>query len=167
MSGFPSVRLRRLRRTSALRDLVRETELQPSDLVYPMFVSELERGRSPIPSMPGVDRLSVAELARETADAWAEGIRAVLLFGIPAERDETGSAALSADGIVQTAVGTLKSSLPDLVVITDVCLCEYTSHGHCGIVHEGEVVNDATLELLAAQAVSHAAAGACPCRSVA
>ena len=160
MSGFPNVRLRRLRRTGVLRELVRETELRPSDLIYPLFVSETEEGRSAIPSMPGVDRLSVAELAREAAAAWEEGIRAVLLFGIPAERDETGSTAVAADGVVQTAVRELKGSLPDLVVITDVCLCEYTSHGHCGLVHEEEVVNDPTLELLAAQAVSHADAGA-------
>lgn len=160
MSGFPSVRLRRLRRTGVLRGLVRETELGPSDLIYPLFVSETEGGRSPIASMPGVDRLSVAELAREVTAAWEEGIRAVLLFGIPASRDETGSAALDSDGIVQTAVRELKGLLPDLVVITDVCLCEYTSHGHCGVVQEGEVANDRTLELLAAQAVSHARAGA-------
>ncbi len=160
MSGFPSVRLRRLRRTGVLRELVRETELRPSDLIYPLFVSEMEAGRSAIPSMPGVDRLSVAELAREASAAWEEGIRAVLLFGIPAERDETGSSAVAADGVVQTAVRELKGTLPDLVVITDVCLCEYMSHGHCGLVHEGEVVNDPTLELLATQAVSHAEAGA-------
>ena len=160
MSGFPSVRLRRLRRTGVLRELVRETELRPSDLIYPLFVSETETGRSAIPSMPGVDRLSVAELAREASAAWEEGIRAVLLFGIPAERDETGSSAVAADGVVQTAVRELKGTLPDLVVITDVCLCEYMSHGHCGLVHEGEVVNDPTLELLATQAVSHAEAGA-------
>jgi len=160
LSGFPSVRLRRLRRTGVLRELVRETELRPSDLIYPLFVSETETGRSAIPSMPGVDRLSVAELAREASAAWEEGIRAVLLFGIPAERDETGSSAVAADGVVQTAVRELKGTLPDLVVITDVCLCEYMSHGHCGLVHEGEVVNDPTLELLATQAVSHAEAGA-------
>lgn len=160
MSGFPSVRLRRLRRTGVLRELVRETELRPSDLIYPLFVSETEAGRSAIPSMPGVDRLSVAELAREASAAWEEGIRAVLLFGIPAKRDETGSSAVAADGVVQTAVRELKGTLPDLVVITDVCLCEYMSHGHCGLVHEGEVVNDPTLELLATQAVSHAEAGA-------
>ncbi len=160
MSGFPSVRLRRLRRTGVLRELVRETELRPSDLIYPLFVSEIEAGRSAIPSMPGVDRLSVAELAREASTAWEEGIRAVLLFGIPAERDETGSSAVAAGGVVQTAVRELKGTLPDLVVITDVCLCEYMSHGHCGLVHEGEVVNDPTLELLATQAVSHAEAGA-------
>ena len=160
MSRFPNVRLRRLRRTGVLRELVRETELRPSDLIYPLFVSETEADRSAIPSMPGVDRLSVAELAREAAAAWEEGIRAVLLFGIPAERDETGSAAVRADGVVQTAVRELKGALPDLVVITDVCLCEYMSHGHCGLVYEGEVVNDPTLTLLAAQAVSHAEAGA-------
>ncbi len=160
MSRFPATRLRRLRRTGILRDLVRETDLRPSDLVYPLFVSETEATRSPIVSMPGVDRLSVPELSREAGAAWEEGIRAVLLFGIPGVRDEAGSAAVAGDGIVQTAVRELKGSVPELVVITDVCLCEYTSHGHCGVVRDGEVINDETLELLAAQAVSHARAGA-------
>ena len=160
MSRFPTTRLRRLRRTGILRDLARETVLRPSDLVYPLFVSEMEEGRSPIASMPDVDRLSIGELVREAAAAWAEGIRAVLLFGIPGSRDETGSAAYAADGIVQRAVQSLRAAHPQLVVITDVCLCEYTSHGHCGLVRDGEVLNDETLELLAAQAVSHARAGA-------
>jgi len=160
MSGFPTTRLRRLRRTGVLRDLVRETEIRSSDLIYPLFVSEDEEGRCPIASMPDVDRLSLGELSREAAAAWAEGIRAVLLFGIPSVRDETGSAARAADGIVQRAVLALKEENPELVVITDVCLCEYTSHGHCGLVRDGEVLNDDTLELLAAQAVSHARAGA-------
>ena len=160
MSRFPATRLRRLRRTGILRDLVRETDLRASDLVYPLFVSETEATRSPIGSMPGVDRLSVPELSREASAAWEEGIRAVLLFGTPSVRDEVGSAAVAGDGIVQTAVRELKGSVPELVVITDVCLCEYTSHGHCGVVRDGEVINDETLELLAAQAVSHAGAGA-------
>ena len=160
MSGFPEVRMRRLRRTGVLRQLVRETQLSPSDLVYPLFVSEAESGRTPIPSMPGVDRLSVAALVQEVFEAWEEGIRAVLLFGIPEERDETGGSALRDEGIVQRAVRELRSEIPELVVITDVCLCEYMSHGHCGLVRDGEVLNDETLELLAAQAVSHAEAGA-------
>ncbi len=160
MSGFPEVRMRRLRRTGVLRELVRETQLSPSDLVYPLFVSEAESGRTPIPSMPGVDRLSVAALVQEVFEAWEEGIRAVLLFGIPEERDETGGSALRDEGIVQRAVRELRSEIPELVVITDVCLCEYMSHGHCGLVRDGEVLNDETLELLAAQAVSHAEAGA-------
>ena len=160
MSGFPTVRLRRLRRTGVLRDLVRETEVRASDLIYPLFVSETEARRSPIPSMPGVDRLSTAELVREAGAAWDEGVRAVLLFGIPAERDEAARAAVAADGVVQTAVRELRGAIPELVVITDVCLCEYMSHGHCGIVRDQAVVNDETLELLAAQAVSHAEAGA-------
>lgn len=160
MSGFPEVRMRRLRRTGVLRQLVSETQLSLSDLVYPLFVSEAESGRTPIPSMPGVDRLSIAALVREVCEAWEEGIRAVLLFGIPEERDETGGSALRDEGIVQRAVRELRRELPDLVVITDVCLCEYMSHGHCGLVRDGEVLNDETLELLAAQAVSHAEAGA-------
>jgi porphobilinogen synthase len=143
-----------------LRELVRETPLGPADLIYPMFVSELEAGRSPIASMPGVDRLSISELTRDALAAWEAGVRGVLLFGIPRERDEVGSSAAAADGIVQRAVRQLKSSIPELVVITDVCLCEYTSHGHCGIVRDGEVLNDETIERLAAQAVSHAEAGA-------
>ncbi len=158
--NFPAIRLRRLRRTGVLRDLVRETDVRPSDLIYPLFVSEEEEGRSPILSMPDVDRLSLGELSREVAAAWEEGIRAVLLFGIPIVRDETGSAGRGADGIVQRAVRALKEENPELVVITDVCLCEYTSHGHCGVVRDGEILNDETLELLAAQAVSHAHAGA-------
>lgn len=160
MSGFPEVRMRRLRRTGVLRQLVRETQLSPSDLVYPLFVSEAESDRTPIPSMPGVDRLSIAALVQEVFGAWEEGIRAVLLFGIPEERDETGASALRDEGIVQRAVRELRKEFPDLVVITDVCLCEYMSHGHCGLVRDGEVLNDETLELLAAQAVSHAQAGA-------
>lgn len=160
MSGFPVVRMRRLRRTGVLRQLVRETQLSRSDLVYPLFVSEAESGRTPIPSMPGVDRLSIAALVQEVSEAWEEGIRAVLLFGIPEERDETGGSALRDEGIVQRAVRELRRALPELVVITDVCLCEYMSHGHCGLVRDGEVLNDETLELLAAQAVSHAEAGA-------
>lgn len=160
MSGFPVVRMRRLRRTGVLRQLVRETQLSPSDLVYPLFVSEAESGRTPIPSMPGVDRLSIAALVQEVSEAWEEGIRAVLLFGIPEERDETGGSALRDEGVVQRAVRELRRALPELVVITDVCLCEYMSHGHCGLVRDGEVLNDETLELLAAQAVSHAEAGA-------
>ncbi|MCZ6825195.1 MAG: porphobilinogen synthase [Gemmatimonadetes bacterium] len=160
MSGFPVVRMRRLRRTGVLRQLVCETQLSQSDLVYPLFVSEAESGRTPIPSMPGVDRLSIAALVQEVSEAWEEGIRAVLLFGIPEERDETGGSALRDEGIVQRAVRELRRALPELVVITDVCLCEYMSHGHCGLVRDGEVLNDETLELLAAQAVSHAEAGA-------
>lgn len=160
MSGFPVVRMRRLRRTGVLRQLVCETQLSQSDLVYPLFVSEAESGRTPIPSMPGVDRLSIAALVQEVSEAWEEGIRAVLLFGIPEERDETGGSALRDEGVVQRAVRELRRALPELVVITDVCLCEYMSHGHCGLVRDGEVLNDETLELLAAQAVSHAEAGA-------
>lgn len=158
--GFPIRRLRRLRRTPALRELVRETRLEPSRFVYPLFVRPGEGVREPVASMPGVERLSAEHAAREAAAAHGEGIRAVLLFGVPDHRDETGSEADDPDGVVQRAVRAIREAAPELAIVTDVCLCEYTSHGHCGIVRDGEVRNDATLERLAAQAVSHARAGA-------
>ncbi|MFQ5689335.1 MAG: porphobilinogen synthase [Gemmatimonadota bacterium] len=158
--GFPALRLRRLRRTAALRELVRETRVHPGDLIYPLFVRSGEGVREPVGSMPGVYRLSPDEVIREAVDAWAEGVRAVLLFGIPDAKDEEGTEAWAEGGVVQRAVVGLRHACPDLVVITDVCLCEYTSHGHCGVIVDGEVANDATLELLARQALSHARAGA-------
>jgi porphobilinogen synthase len=157
---FPATRLRRLRRTRALRDLVRETELTPAHLVQPLFVVAGEGVREEVPSMPGIDRFSISELIAEGSEIQAAGIRAVLLFGIPAAKDESGSGAYDDEGIVQMAVRALKEALPELVVATDVCLCEYTSHGHCGFVRDGEVDNDITLELLAKTAISHAEAGA-------
>ena len=152
--------MRRLRRTRALRDLVRETELSPRHLVQPLFVVSGEGVREPVESMPGVERFSINELVAEASELRAVGVEAVILFGIPATKDETGSGAFDDEGVVQMAVRALKEGHPELTVITDVCLCEYTSHGHCGFVRDGEVDNDITVELLAKTAISHAEAGA-------
>ena len=158
---FPSVRLRRLRRTSVLRDMVRETVLSPKDFIYPIFVTEGRDVRIPIEPMPGQFQLSLDHLLNEAAEAHALGVPAVLLFGIPSHKDEVGTQAYAQHGIVQEAVSALKQALPDMVVITDVCLCEYTDHGHCGVLlDDGTVDNDATLELLAKSAVAQAEAGA-------
>ncbi|MDP3182507.1 MAG: porphobilinogen synthase [Desulfobaccales bacterium] len=153
-------RPRRLRRTESLRRMVRETHLRREDLIYPMFVASGKGVRQEVPSMPGVFRLSTDLLVDEALEVADLGIPAVLLFGLPRAKDDTGSEAASARGVVQQAVVRLKKHTPGLVVITDVCLCGYTSHGHCGLIHEGEVDNDATLEVLAQVAVSHAEAGA-------
>jgi porphobilinogen synthase len=161
MSAFPRTRLRRLRRTGALRDLVRETAVAPSDLVLPVFVEEGLDGRSPIGSMPGIDRHGIASAVQEAGEAFALGIPAVLLFGIPSAKDADGSGAWDDEGAVQLATRAIKAAHPDLLVLTDVCLCEYTDHGHCGrLKADGSVDNDASLELLARTAVSHARAGA-------
>ncbi len=152
--------MRRLRRTTALRDLVRETELSPRHLVQPMFVVAGEGVREPVDAMPGVERFSISELVAEASELRAVGIEAVILFGIPAAKDEAGSGAHDEEGIVQLAVRALKEAHPELTVVTDVCLCGYTSHGHCGFVRDGEVDNDITVELLARTAISHADAGA-------
>jgi porphobilinogen synthase len=158
---FPQTRLRRLRATHALRGLVRETQLTPADFVYPMFVAHGLDRREPIPSMPGIDHLSIAHAVAEAGDAQRLGIPAVLLFGLPAAKDEEGSGAWDDEGIVQLATRAIKEAHPELLVVTDLCLCEYTNHGHCGVVREdGSVDNDATLELLARTAVSQARAGA-------
>jgi porphobilinogen synthase len=157
---FPTDRPRRLRRTEALRTLVRETTLTPADLILPLFAVPGSGVRREIGSMAGVHQTSVDELVRDAEEALGLGIPAVLLFGIPAEKDDRGSTAYEGDGIVQRAVRALKRALPELVVITDVCLCEYTDHGHCGIVHAGDVDNDRTVPLLARMAVAHAEAGA-------
>ena len=149
-----------MRRTKVLRDLVRETDLSAQHLVQPLFVVAGESVREKVPSMPGVERLSITELVAEATEIQAAGVGAVILFGIPSEKDEAGSGAYDPEGVVQLAVRALKESHPDLLVITDVCMCEYTSHGHCGIVRDGEVDNDITLELLAQTAISHAEAGA-------
>jgi porphobilinogen synthase len=144
-----------------MRDLVRETELTPRDFVYPMFVELGTDSRTPIESMPGIDRLSINHAVDEAGSAAALGVPAVLLFGIPASKDTQASGAYDDEGVVQLAVRAIKDAHPDLVVMTDVCLCEYTSHGHCGVVRDdGYVDNDVTLELLAKTAISHAAAGA-------
>jgi porphobilinogen synthase len=158
--AFPETRLRRLRATRALRGLVRETRLDPSDFVYPMFVAHGIDRREPIEAMPGIDHLSIAHAVEEAGEAAGLGIPAVLLFGLPASKDEEGSGAWDDEGIVQLATRALKEALPELLVIADLCLCEYTSHGHCGVIREGVVDNDATLELLARTAVSQARAGA-------
>jgi porphobilinogen synthase len=157
---FPATRLRRLRRTEALRGLVRETELSPRHLIQPLFVVAGENVREDVESMPGIERFSISELLAEATEIATAGIGAVLLFGVPASKDESGSGAYNDEGVVQMAVRALKEAHPDLTVITDVCLCEYTSHGHCGFVREGEVDNDITVELLAKIAISHAEAGA-------
>ena len=156
----PFARLRRLRYSGALRRLVRETRLSAEDFVYPLFVVHGSGVRNAIPSMPGQYQLSLDQLPAEAQELRALGIPAVLLFGIPASKDEQASEAYAPDGIVQQAVRALKQADPDLLVVTDVCLCEYTSHGHCGIVRDGDVDNDATLPLLAQTALSHAQAGA-------
>ncbi|MFI4992876.1 MAG: porphobilinogen synthase [Solirubrobacterales bacterium] len=163
--AFPQTRMRRLRATASLRGLVRETELRSDQLVLPMFVSETAANREPIATMPGVERLSVAAAVEEAREAAALGIAAVMLFGVPAEKDGEGSGAWDDEGVVQTAVRAIKRALPELLVITDVCLCEYTDHGHCGVLDMGShspgaVDNDATVELLARVAVSQARAGA-------
>jgi len=149
-----------MRRTETLRDLVRETELSPAHLVQPLFVVSGSDVREPVDSMPGIERFSISELVAEATELQAAGVGAVLLFGIPADKDEAGSGAYDPEGIVQMAVRALKEAHPDLLVITDVCLCEYTSHGHCGFVRDGEVDNDISVELLARTAISHAEAGA-------
>ncbi len=153
-------RPRRLREKRLLRRMVRETALSVDDFVYPLFVTHGRGVREPIGSMPGQFRLSIDELLKEAKDAAGMGIPAILLFGLPAEKDPRASEAYADDGVIQQAVRAVKDRVPDLLVITDVCLCEYTSHGHCGVVEDGVVRNDPTLELLARTAVSHAEAGA-------
>ncbi|MBS3897683.1 MAG: porphobilinogen synthase [Dethiobacter sp.] len=158
--SFPVVRARRLRKTAALRSFVRETELLPRDFVYPLFATNGKQVKIPIASMPGVYQLSVDNILREGEECLKLGIPAVILFGIPAYKDEKGSSAFDPSEAVQQAVSALKRQFPELLVITDVCLCEYTSHGHCGLIEAGEVENDLTLSLLAQTALSHARAGA-------
>ncbi len=159
--AFPQTRMRRLRASPALRGLVRETDLRAGQLVLPLFVAETGPPREPIPGMAGVERLSILEAVEEARAAAGLGIGAVLLFGIPAEKDAEGSSAWDEEGVVQLCVRALEDVLPELLVITDVCLCEYTEHGHCGVLGaDGAVDNDASLELLARTAVSHARAGA-------
>jgi len=162
--AFPETRMRRLRATRALRGLVRETRVSPADFVYPMFVAEGLEDRSPIAAMPGVDRLSIAQAVAETAEAASLGIPAVLLFGIPAHKDGEGSGAWDEEGVVQLATRAIKDAHPETIVIADLCLCEYTDHGHCGVIrYHGDqptVDNDETLELLARAAVAQARAGA-------
>ena len=153
-------RPRRLRRSAAMRALVRETRLSPDMFIYPLFVCSGEGQRREVPSMPGVFQLSVDEAVREASAARADGVRGVLLFGLPDEKDTIGSAAYDPEAPVQSAVAAIKRELSDMLVITDVCLCEYTSHGHCGIIVDDEITNDTTIEQLVRAALSHAAAGA-------
>lgn len=158
--AFPATRPRRLRRTALLRDLVRETASSPRDFIYPLFVCP-GRGRTqPVSSMPGVAQLSVDRAAEEAETVRGLGIPGVILFGVPESKDPVGSEAYADHGVVQEAIRAIKDRVPDLLVITDVCLCEYTDHGHCGVVEDGDVDNDGTLELLAREALSHARAGA-------
>jgi porphobilinogen synthase len=160
MSSFPVTRLRRLRRTDALRSLARETRLELDRFVMPLFACPGEGVVNPVDGLAGIAQRSVDELVREAAELQSLGVPAVLLFGIPEEKDEEGSGAWDDDGIVQRALRALRAETPGLTLITDVCLCEYTSHGHCGVLRDGEVANDETLDLLARTAVSHVEAGA-------
>ena len=160
MTGFPVTRLRRLRRTDNLRALVRETRLSLDDVVMPLFACPGEGVVRPVAGLEGIAQRSVDEIVREGSELASLGVRAVLLFGIPEVKDEEGSGAWEADGIVQQALRALRAEVPALTLTTDVCLCEYTSHGHCGVIRDGEVENDETLELLVRTAVSHVEAGA-------
>lgn len=157
---FPLRRMRRLRSTPAIRAMVRETMLDPGDFILPLFVRPGERVNRPVSSMPGVSQMSADVLVEECRAACGDGVRAVLLFGIPESKDALGSSAYDENGVVPNAVRALKSALPELTVITDVCLCEYTDHGHCGAIRDGDVDNDATLDLLARESLVHARAGA-------
>ena len=157
---FPEYRPRRMRQNAAFRRMIRETRLSPDDFIYPMFAIDGRKVRNPIASMPGQFQLSPDLLIEKAREAWDAGIPAVMLFGLPDKKDAAGSMAYAADGIVQRTVRRIKDALPDLAVITDVCLCQYTDHGHCGVVRNRTVDNDASLELLAGTALSHAEAGA-------
>jgi porphobilinogen synthase len=157
---FPTTRLRRLRKNAALRDAFRETQLSTNDFVFPLFVVEGNNVKREIGSMPNIFQMSVDEVVKECGEILKLGIKAVILFGIPEHKDETGSGAYDENGIIQKTVKAIKTEFPEMLVITDVCLCEYTSHGHCGVIESGDVQNDATLELLAQEALSHAQSGA-------
>ena len=160
MANFPDVRLRRLREREPVRNMARETRLSIKEFVYPVFVTHGSGVREPIEPMPGCCHLSVDKLTEEVAEAGELGVPAVLLFGLPAEKDPLGTEGYDPEGIVQEAIRAVKKTTPDIMVITDVCMCEYTDHGHCGVIENGHVDNDRTLELLAQTAVSHAQAGA-------
>ena len=153
-------RPRRLRRSETLRAMVRETSLSPDDFIYPLFVCDGQNVKREIGSMPGVYNLSVENLLKEVESARASGVKSIILFGVPDHKDATGTQAYAEDGVIQRAIRSVKRNIPDVVVIADNCLCEYTDHGHCGIIEKGEVLNDATLDLLARTAVSQAEAGA-------
>ena len=157
---YPSYRMRRLRRTPAIRRMLRETTLSIDDLIYPLFVIAGENVNNPISSMPGCSQLSIGNLLTEVREVAGLGIPAILLFGFPAHKDSAATGAYDSEGVVQMAVRAIKDEFPELVVVTDVCLCEYMDHGHCGVIQDGEVVNDVTLELLAKMAITHADSGA-------
>jgi porphobilinogen synthase len=158
--AFPTVRPRRLRQTSEVRRMVRETHLSPADFIYPLFIVHGEGVRQEVPSMPGVYQQSVDTLAREAEDLHRLDVPAVMLFGLPAEKDPVGLENFAEDGIVQQAIRALRRASSQLIIMTDVCMCEYTDHGHCGIVEEGQILNDPSIEILGKVAVSHARAGA-------
>ena len=158
--NFPIYRPRRLRQNEKLRSLIRETGLEPNNVIYPVFVGPGKDKVQPVSSMPGVAQLSVDRAVKECAEVGALGIPAIILFGIPEEKDAVGSEAYADNGVVQQAIRAVKEKVPEMVVITDVCLCEYTDHGHCGVIKNGDVDNDSTLELLTKEALSHARAGA-------
>ena len=160
MSQYPTIRHRRLRYNPLVRDLVRETVLTKNDLIYPLFVVPGTKIKNPVKSMPGVFQLSIDELVKECKEVRNLGIPAVILFGIPDHKDEVGSGAYDANGIIQQAVRAIKAEVKNLLVITDVCMCEYTSHGHCGVLNGEDILNDETISLLAKEAVTHAEAGA-------
>ena len=160
MLGYPDMRLRRLRGNPAIRNMARETRLSPAEFVYPMFVTHGEGVRTPIEPMPGCFHFSVDQLTEEVGEIADLGVPAVLLFGLPQEKDALGTEGYDPEGIVQEALRAIKKSTPDMMVITDVCMCEYTDHGHCGVIDNEQVDNDQTLELLARTAISHAQAGA-------
>ena len=157
---FPTHRLRRLRKNETIRRMVRETKLLPDNLIYPVFICEGKNIRNQIKSMPGCFQISVDNLIREAKELHKLKILAMILFGIPSKKDETGSQAFAKNGIVQKAVREIKKNIPELIIITDICLCAYTSHGHCGIIKKGKIDNDATVKILAEIAVSHAESGA-------
>jgi porphobilinogen synthase len=160
MAEYPTVRLRRLRHNPILRDMIRETHLHKSDFIYPLFAAPGNGVKKEVKSMPGVYQMSLDILVEECKEVASLGIPAIILFGIPEHKDEVGSEAYDDEGIIQRAVRAIKKEVKNLLVITDVCLCEYTSHGHCGLVRDGEILNDETVELLVKEAVSHAKAGA-------
>lgn len=160
MSTFPTIRMRRTRQNEQLRSMVRETHLNVEQLIYPLFIAEDLSEPRPITAMPGIMQWPLEHLGREMERVASLGIPAVLLFGIPTEKDEVGSQAYAEQGIIQQAIRRIKAETPDVLVITDVCLCEYTSHGHCGVIHNGTVQNDESLKLLADMALSHVEAGA-------
>jgi porphobilinogen synthase len=156
---FPEYRPRRLRKNEAFRAMIRETHLSPAQLIYPLFIMPGKNKREPIPSMPGVFRISVDQLGKEAKEGRKLGVNSIILFGLPEKKDPMGSGAHAKDGIIQRAIKELKNKAPEMLVVSDVCLCEYTSHGHCGIIIDKQVDNDATLEVLGQTALSHAAAG--------